>query len=142
VPGFPCGGWCPAGRRAEDGKIPERYPLIPLPEADIGLPVSPRKVAEQYRARTLKNVRDSDGTGILHSGTLSGGTLLTRNVCMREKKPYVALDAQRLTASADTILRVLEEQGVGVLNVAGPCASGWAEGYAFKRLIGEVISSV
>ncbi len=25
--GFPCGGWCPKGRRAEDGKIPDRYPL-------------------------------------------------------------------------------------------------------------------
>ena len=21
---FPCGGWCPKGRRAEDGPIPER----------------------------------------------------------------------------------------------------------------------
>ncbi|RTR01064.1 hypothetical protein EKG36_14450 [Halomonas nitroreducens] len=25
--GFPCGGWCPADRRAEDGPIPERYPV-------------------------------------------------------------------------------------------------------------------
>jgi hypothetical protein len=25
--GFPCGGWCPRGRRAEDGPIPDRYPL-------------------------------------------------------------------------------------------------------------------
>jgi Circularly permutated YpsA SLOG family len=23
----PCGGWCPRGRSAEDGTIPERYPL-------------------------------------------------------------------------------------------------------------------
>jgi hypothetical protein len=25
--GLACGGWCPKGRRAEDGPIPERYPL-------------------------------------------------------------------------------------------------------------------
>ena len=24
---FPCGGLCPKGRRAEDGPIPNRYPL-------------------------------------------------------------------------------------------------------------------
>lgn len=25
--GIPCGGWCPKGRRAEDGIIPTRYPI-------------------------------------------------------------------------------------------------------------------
>ncbi len=25
--GISCGGWCPQGRRAEDGPIPARYPL-------------------------------------------------------------------------------------------------------------------
>ena len=24
---IPCGGWCPQGRRAEDGVVPTRYPL-------------------------------------------------------------------------------------------------------------------
>jgi hypothetical protein len=28
--GFSCGGWCPRGRRAEDGRIPDRYPLEEL----------------------------------------------------------------------------------------------------------------
>src|SRR5271165_7243365 len=50
--GFPCGGWCPADRSAEDGPIPQRYPLTPLP--GIG-----------YRRRTRQNVIDSDGTVIL-----------------------------------------------------------------------------
>ena len=31
VAGFACGGWCPAHRGAEDGEIPERYPLTSLP---------------------------------------------------------------------------------------------------------------
>jgi hypothetical protein len=68
VAGFACGGWCPANRAAEDGEIPERYPLTLLPPANAFLPSedpSARQVAEQYRARTLKNVQDSDGTAIL-----------------------------------------------------------------------------
>jgi Circularly permutated YpsA SLOG family len=144
VAGFPCGGWCPAGRLAEDGEIPERYPLTELPADEHALGTrTTRQVAEGYRARTLKNLQDSDGMVILFSGTLSGGTLLTRNLCVREKKPFIALDSRQISAlrTADTILRFLEEQAVDVLNVAGPRASGWPEGYAFSlRVIGEVIS--
>jgi hypothetical protein len=29
--GIPHGGWCPRGRRAEDGRIPERYRLRETP---------------------------------------------------------------------------------------------------------------
>ena len=29
--GFSCGGWCPKDRNAEDGPIPDRYPLVTLP---------------------------------------------------------------------------------------------------------------
>ena len=50
---FPCGGWCPAGRKAEDGVIAARYPLQELTRTG-------------YPDRTLRNVRDSDGTLILH----------------------------------------------------------------------------
>ncbi len=57
--GRPCGGWCPAGRRAEDGRIPDRYPL-----AEVSAP--------GYAARTLRNVLDSDGTVIIHFGRLAG----------------------------------------------------------------------
>src|SRR3984893_11715567 len=28
--GFSCGGWCPKDRNAEDGPIPERYPMTLL----------------------------------------------------------------------------------------------------------------
>jgi hypothetical protein len=50
--GLAVGGWCPRGRRAEDGPIPERYPLRETPTAE-------------YRVRTDWNERDSDGTLIL-----------------------------------------------------------------------------
>jgi hypothetical protein len=64
---FPCGGWCPAGRKAEDGVIPEKYPVTPLPGGG-------------YRARTRKNVQESDGTVILAPGELTGETALTRGI--------------------------------------------------------------
>jgi hypothetical protein len=127
------------------GEIAERYPLTPLPEDSAGGPGAKeaRKVAVGYRARTLKNVQGSDGTVILFSAMLSGGTLLTRNLCAREKKPLIVLDAKELTAlrAADAIVRFLEEHAIEVLNVAGPRASGWPAGYQFAlRVIGEVIA--
>jgi hypothetical protein len=148
VAGFACGGWCPANRAAEDGEIPERYPLTLLPPANAFLPSedpSARQVAEQYRARTLKNVQDSDGTAILYSGMLSGGTLLTQKLCMREKKPFIALDAQSMTKlrAAGAIAEFLEEHAIQVLNVAGPRLSGWPQGYTFALgVVGAVISNL
>ncbi len=145
VAGFPCGGWCLAGRLADDGEIPERYPLTPLQEHDMCAPDprTVREVAEGYRARTLKNVQDSDGTVILYGGTLSGGMLLTRNLCAREKKPFMALNARQLTAlrAADALAGFLVERDIKVLNVAGPRLSGWPEGYRFAlQVMGAVIS--
>src|SRR5262245_48879825 len=46
------GGWCPKGRRAEDGQIPERYALEETPSTN-------------YLQRTEWNVRDSDATVII-----------------------------------------------------------------------------
>jgi hypothetical protein len=148
VAGFECGGSCPSNRGAEDGTIPDRYPLTLLP------PVSPflasedpsaRQVAEQYRARSLKNVQDSDGTVILYSETLSGGTLLTQKLCIREKKPIIVLDAHAMTKlrAAGAVAKFVEEHGIQVLNVAGPRLSGWPAGYTFALgVIGTVISNL
>ena len=148
VAGFECGGWCPANRAAEDGEIPERYPLTLLPPTNA-FPASEdpsaRQVAEQYRARTLKNVQISDGTAILYSGTLSGGTLLTQKLCLREKKPFIALDAQAMTKlrAAGAIANFVEEHGIAVLNVAGPRLSGWPGGYGYTLgVVGAVISNL
>lgn len=148
VAGFACGGWCPADRGAEDGEISERYPLTPMPSANVSLAsegVSARQVAEQYRARTLKNVQDSDGTVILYSGSLSGGTLLTQKLCMKERKPFIALDAQAMTKlrAVGAVARFVEEHGVSVLNVAGPRLSGWPAGYRYALgVVGAVLSNL
>jgi hypothetical protein len=129
---FPCGGWLPEGRKAEDGAVPEHYPLIPLPGGS-------------HRQRTLKNVHDSDGTLILFDVTLSGGTKLVRDLCIREKKPFVVLDAAQIQVARAIIavVRFVEENDIEVLNVAGPRAGGWKEGYEFAlAVVGGVISRV
>jgi Circularly permutated YpsA SLOG family len=122
--GLLCGGWCPQDRSAEDGAIPERYPMSLL-------------AGSGYRQRILKNVQDGDGTGILFNRSLSGGTKLTRDMCIHEKKPFIVLDATQITVerASAAIVRFIEENEISVLNVAGPRLSGWAEGYEFALAV-------
>jgi Circularly permutated YpsA SLOG family len=117
---FPCGGWCPADRAAEDGPIAARYPLVPMARGG-------------YRERTRQNVLDSDSTAILFHGVLGDGTLLTLNLCKREGKPHVVIDASKTPESevAAEIARFVEEQAIKVLNVADPRLSGWLQGHGF-----------
>jgi hypothetical protein len=103
--GIPCGGWCPAGRLAEDGVIPERYALRETEEAS-------------YPQRTERNVRDSDATLILYRAKMRGGTALTARLARHHGRPCLALEIA--SARPEAIRRWLAEQGVRVLNVAGP----------------------
>jgi hypothetical protein len=128
--GFPCGGWCPANRAAEDGLIPARYPLTPL-------------VGGGYRERTRQNVIDSDGTAILFDGVLSGGTLLTLNLCKREGRPHLVIDASKFSAVEATVdlARFVELHDIKDLNVAGPRARQWADGYRYAvEVVGKLIA--
>ena len=104
--GIPHGGWCPRGRLAEDGPIPERYALEETATAD-------------YRERTERNVLDSDATLILHPGRVRGGTLLTRRLASRHDKPCLAIDLAE-PGEASVVYRWLRANRVKVLNVAGP----------------------
>lgn len=104
--GIDCGGWCPRGRRAEDGRIPLRYPLT---ETTTG----------RYVERTGLNVRDSDGTLILVRGALQGGTALTRRLAEAEGRPCLVVDLD--TPPEDSTVRDwLQQTRIRVLNVAGP----------------------
>jgi hypothetical protein len=107
--GLPCGGWCPRGRKAEDGPLPDRYPLTETP-------------FPSYRQRTRRNVRDSDGTLILVRGQPTGGTALTLDVARRLRKPFLVVDPAGPLGAAD-VRAWAAENGVHVLNVAGPRAS-------------------
>lgn len=108
--GLPCGGWCPAGRRAEDGPIPARYPLTETASAD-------------YAERTRRNVEDSDGTLVLSAGTLSGGTLLTVQLAGARDKPCLVIDLRRPWQPHD-VLDWLDAGAIGTVNVAGPREGG------------------
>jgi hypothetical protein len=105
--GVPCGGWCPHGRRAEDGRIPERYPLRETP-------------SPSYAQRTEWNVRDADATLVLHRGPLRGGTRLTVALARRLGKPCLTVDLAAAPVDAAAIGVWLRLHGVAVLNVAGP----------------------
>ena len=119
---IPCGGWCPADCRAEDGVIPSRYPLTPLPGGG-------------YRQRTRRNVQDSDGTLIVSFGPPTGGTRATADDCRRFDKPCLVVDADLTTPGEAAVLTAvfILRHRVHTLNVAGPRASGQPMVYDFVR---------
>ena len=104
--GLPCGGWCPKGRRAEDGRIPDHYPMQEASSSD-------------YPLRTQLNVEDSDGTLILSWGSPGGGTLLTLKLARRLHKPYFVVDLLRGGHARD-VQEWGQAKKVRTLNVAGP----------------------
>lgn len=126
---FSCGGWVPGDRTAEDGVISDRYPLMALPYGNS-------------RQRTRLNVVDSDGTAILYDGFLGGGTRLTHDLCELVDRPCVLISARETpdpTVAARAILQFIVDNNIETLNVAGPRASGWAQGYRFAL---DVMSGV
>jgi hypothetical protein len=103
--GLPCGGWCPRGRKAEDGPLPSRYPLRETPTAD-------------YAQRTRWNVRDADATLVLHFGRVDRGTALTCRLARQLGKPLLSVDLGRGQPAA--VAAWLGAHAVRVLNAAGP----------------------
>jgi len=119
--GVECGGCCPEGRQAEDGRIPEDYPLTEIPRGTLD-------------DRTAANVRDSDGTVIFHCGLpLQGGTRFTAECCAQMAKPLLLIDAQQktMTEATEELVRFVRQNRIEILNVAGPRASQWPGGYRF-----------
>jgi len=103
---IPVGGYCPRGRRAEDGRIAASYPLTETTSAD-------------YPERTARNVREADGTLILTRGTPSGGTALTRELAERHGKPCLVIDLDQ-PADVHATRIWIARHGIRTLNVAGP----------------------
>lgn len=109
--GFPIGGTCPVGRKAEDGPISSAYSL-----KEIG----------GYRQRTRQNVIDSDGTVIFYESYVQSGTQTTLLFCIRQGKPYKLIDIEVVNThtAADLVTNFVSEFDVNILNVAGPRLSG------------------
>jgi len=110
---IPYGGWCPKGRKAEDGSIPGQYQLVETPRAD-------------YLQRNEWNVRDTDGTVIFTvSDTLSGGSRRTAEFAQQHGKPCLHLSEEVAgDGAAVLLLQFIEQKGIRVLNVAG---SRWSK---------------
>lgn len=129
---IPHGGWCPKGRRAEDGKIPAEYQLVETSATD-------------YTVRTEKNVSDSDGTLILFWGKLSGGTKLTARLAEKYERPLLKFDLSA-PFTADQLAmfsKWVDCNEIETLNVAGPRSSTAHEADArTKELLRRVLNGV
>ncbi|CAN5726528.1 putative molybdenum carrier protein [soil metagenome] len=123
--GVPHGGWCPAGRWAEDGPIPLRYHLRETPSPDA-------------RDRTIRNVRDSDATLILLRGAPSGGTADAIGDAARLGKPVRRVDL-RSDPDPQAVREWIESVGASCLNVVGPRESEspgiYAAAHSFLRAV-------
>ena len=108
--GIPHGGWCPKGRRAEDGPVPARYRLQEMPSRD-------------YHARTRQNVLDSDGTVLFTPGEPTGGSALTVRIARACGKPLFQVDSRDLDRHVRELTERFRawvaEHAIRCLNVAG-----------------------
>ncbi|MXZ58236.1 MAG: molybdenum cofactor carrier [Rhodothermaceae bacterium] len=102
--GLPYKGWCPAGRWAEDGKIPGRYLLRVTPESNPA-------------QRTVWNVQESDGVLILGGIEDSEGTQLARKTAEELHQPVLHAELGDPVELVIQWVRALES---GIVNVAGP----------------------
>lgn len=110
--GIAVGGWCPAGRIADDGQVPAKYPLAETRSPEL-------------HVRTQRNVETSTATLVLTRGAPMGGTRFTVECANSMRRPLLIVD---LRANADDpvdlIAQWLREVQPAVLNVAGPRESG------------------
>lgn len=113
--GLPCGGYCTKGRRAEDGRIPDRCPLVELPSSDY--PSSARANIKAAGATLILVAREKD---------LRGGTALTERICQQQmalgnhRYAWALLGNDYTATAVGYILSDFISDGVSVLNVAGP----------------------
>jgi hypothetical protein len=106
------GGWCPPGRKAEDGVIPIKYNLIEAPLYDF---LDPDAI---FKKRTELNVKNSDGTLIILRNEPARGTLYTITMTEKYYKPLMIYNL--LINNLDEIPEWLMNNKILKLNVAGP----------------------
>ena len=119
--GLPVGGYCPAGRKADDGCIDDKYPLI--------------EITGGYRQRNKANVESSDGTVLFYDSIVTGGTELTLMFCIKAHKPYILIDMSNVTPSmaSNAIEQFINQYQINTLNVAGPSHNRCPQIYDFVK---------
>lgn len=120
--GIPIGGWCPKGRRAEDGPISAKYPLKETPHEDDA-------------QRTEWNVRDSDGTLIISPVSITGGTALTRDYTRKYGRPCLLIRLKGTKNDATRFKQWVQKNKIATLNVAGPRETDPPKIYPKARMI-------
>jgi hypothetical protein len=113
--GLEHGGYVPRGRKAEDGRIDDRYNLVELSTSS-------------YPARTRRNIEESNGTVIFSlNRRLSGGTKLTLELANKLGKPALHIydtRKERISNSLRLEIQALTDflcsNKIEILNVAGP----------------------
>lgn len=103
--GINCGGWCPLGRKAEDGKISDKYPLL-------------ETKSSKYSERTKLNVQNSDGTLIFFNQTLDKGSTLTATLANKYCKPLFYYNFSANTNFSEITLWI-DSNKIKILNIAG-----------------------
>ena len=118
--GLKYGGFCPKGRLAEDGIISEKYNLI-------------ENNSPQYAKRTLENVKIADGSLIIHTGIVSGGTRETIDYCNIHNKPFIEINPlEKLQQTQVNFDHWKKDNQITLLNVAGPRES---EGQVYDKTV-------
>ena len=118
--GIECGGWCPEGRKAEDGRIPSKYPLVETP-------------SDNYVQRTEWNVRDTEGTVIISiAQILSGGSKKTLEFALKHGKPCLHIHSG-VKDVGKRLLEFVVDNESKTLSVAGPRASKESGGGDFVK---------
>ncbi|HPG73737.1 MAG TPA: putative molybdenum carrier protein [Bacteroidales bacterium] len=103
-----CGGYCPKGRYAEDGRIDKKYPLK-------------ETAGTYYQERTRLNVSESDGTLIFICGGIIGkGTHYTRSTCIQLNKPFLVIDLFNNPGNnIEQCRQWIQQESIEVINIAG-----------------------
>ncbi len=103
-----CSGWCPKGRKAEDGIIPLSYPLK-------------ETLSSRYAKRTFKNVDDSQGLLVFVDGEEDEGTILAIDYAEKQNKPIYVIHLSMNVEDQETgIIDLLGNRHVTEVNIVGP----------------------
>ncbi len=104
--GISCGGYCPKGRKAEDGRIDSRYPLI-----ETG--------SDNYSERTIQNVQQSDGIIIFFDNHIDPGTQFAIDTSRKLCKSCLLLNLAT-PRDREVFHEWLRKNNIIRLNIAGP----------------------
>ena len=126
--GIEIGGWCPAGRYAEDGPIAEKYPLQSSDDLD-------------HTVRTENNVRDSDGTLAIYRQHLRGGTAYAVEMARQLGKAVLAIDMNS-PPPVSTVVDWVSRHQLHVIHIGGQRESTSPGIYVQARaFIADVLSA-